>query len=123
MIYGQLTRKMLEIHVLHDRNPIFVTLSDGSIRNGYIIKILNKTHEDKNYKLEFIDLDYKDIKIQSFDEVEPDNLTVLANSVGEFRVFVSTEKQKTKRLEVNFKVIDKESGIEDIHETIFVSRK
>ena len=27
--------------MLPDRNPLFVTLSDGSIRNGYTLKILN----------------------------------------------------------------------------------
>ena len=27
--------------MLHDRNPQFVTLSDGSIRNGYTVKLLN----------------------------------------------------------------------------------
>ena len=36
-------RATLDINVLHDRNPLFVTLSDGSIRNGYTVKILNKT--------------------------------------------------------------------------------
>ncbi|GBF28030.1 hypothetical protein MnTg02_03092 [bacterium MnTg02] len=36
-----LTRDRLDLSVLHDRNPVFVRLSDGSIRNGYTIKILN----------------------------------------------------------------------------------
>ena len=36
-------RAPLEVNVLHDRNPQFVKLSDGSIRNGYTIKILNMT--------------------------------------------------------------------------------
>ena len=35
----------LEINVLHDRNPPYVLLSDGGIRNGYTVKILNKLHE------------------------------------------------------------------------------
>ena len=30
------------ITVQHDRNPVAVTLSDGSVRNGYTIKLLNK---------------------------------------------------------------------------------
>ena len=34
-------RVPLELNVLHDRNPQFVRLSDGSIRNGYTLKILN----------------------------------------------------------------------------------
>lgn len=42
MGYGLLTRGDLEMSVLRDRNPLFVPLSDGSVRNGYTIKILNK---------------------------------------------------------------------------------
>ncbi len=45
------TRATLDINVLHERNPIFVTLSDGSIRNGYTIKILNKTRAPRSFEL------------------------------------------------------------------------
>ena len=46
-----LYRSTLEINVLHDRNPPFVLLSDGSIRNGYTVKILNKLHEPRVFTL------------------------------------------------------------------------
>ena len=36
------TRATLGVNVLHDRNPQFVTNSDGSIRNGYTVRLLNK---------------------------------------------------------------------------------
>jgi cytochrome c oxidase accessory protein FixG len=36
-------RVPLAINVLHDRNPQFVLLSDGSIQNGYDVKVLNMT--------------------------------------------------------------------------------
>ena len=47
MLVGWLNRTMLEINVLHDRNPPFVRLSDGGMRNGYTVKILNKLHEPR----------------------------------------------------------------------------
>ena len=34
--------------MLHDRNPPFVLLSDGGVRNGYTVKILNKLHEPRD---------------------------------------------------------------------------
>ena len=40
-------RTTTELTVLHDRDPLFVTLSSGSIRNGYTVKILNKAREPK----------------------------------------------------------------------------
>ena len=37
-----LTRSYLDISVLHDRNPVAVRLSDGSVRNAYTVRLLNK---------------------------------------------------------------------------------
>ena len=51
VLAGLATRSTLDITVLHDRNPLFVTLSDGSIRNGYTIKILNKSSEPRSFAL------------------------------------------------------------------------
>ena len=36
------TRATIGVNVLHDRNPQFVVNSDGSIRNGYTVRLLNK---------------------------------------------------------------------------------
>ncbi len=44
MLVALCNRTTLEINVLHDRNPPYVLLSDGSVRNGYTVKILNKLH-------------------------------------------------------------------------------
>ncbi len=40
-------RADVEINLMEDRNPLFVRLSDGGMRNGYTLKILNKTHEPR----------------------------------------------------------------------------
>jgi cytochrome c oxidase accessory protein FixG len=45
------TRSELEINLIHDRNPLYVTLSDGSIRNGYTLKILNMANEPRHFSL------------------------------------------------------------------------
>ncbi len=41
MLVALSLRTPLEVSVLHDRNPQYVLLSDGSIRNGYKVKISN----------------------------------------------------------------------------------
>ncbi len=46
IIYGLLNISGLEIKVLHERQPLYVMLSNGSIQNKYELKILNKTHDD-----------------------------------------------------------------------------
>jgi cytochrome c oxidase accessory protein FixG len=47
LVVALLSRDRLEVNVLHDRNPQFVTLSDGSIRNGYTVKLLNMIPEPR----------------------------------------------------------------------------
>jgi cytochrome c oxidase accessory protein FixG len=47
LLYALMARDRLEVNVLHDRNPQYVVLSDGSIRNGYTVKLLNKIPEPR----------------------------------------------------------------------------
>jgi cytochrome c oxidase accessory protein FixG len=42
MIYTLATRDSEGISVIHDRNPMYVRLSDGALRNGYTVRIVNK---------------------------------------------------------------------------------
>ncbi len=44
-------RSPLSINVLHDRNPLYVTLKDGTVRNGYDVKVLNMTPQPRNLAL------------------------------------------------------------------------
>ncbi|MGH6923296.1 MAG: cytochrome c oxidase accessory protein CcoG [Propylenella sp.] len=47
MLVSLLLRDRLDVNVLHERNPLFVTLSDGSIRNTYALKLLNMQPEPR----------------------------------------------------------------------------
>jgi polyferredoxin len=40
-------RTPLQLNVLHDRNPLYVTLKDGTVRNGYDVKILNMSPQPR----------------------------------------------------------------------------
>jgi len=123
MLYSLLTRSTLELHVLHDRNPLFVTLSDGEIRNGYDIRILNKTREDKEYTLAITGLENATITLQSAGHVEADKLPVFADSVGQFRLFLAAGKQEKARHKVTFTLTDPATGATDTLESVFVSSK
>ena len=43
MLVALAMRSTLDLSVQQDRNPLYVTLSDGDIRNGYVVKVANKT--------------------------------------------------------------------------------
>jgi polyferredoxin len=49
MVYTLATRDSEGISVIHDRNPMFVRLSDGSLRNAYTIRIVNKQLKHRNF--------------------------------------------------------------------------
>jgi cytochrome c oxidase accessory protein FixG len=51
MVWQLSTRSTLGLNVLHDRNPIYVLNSDGSIRNGYTVRLINKKAEQRRFEL------------------------------------------------------------------------
>jgi cytochrome c oxidase accessory protein FixG len=46
IIYGLSSLSAVDLKVLHERAPLFVLLSDGSIQNKYTLKLLNKSNDD-----------------------------------------------------------------------------
>jgi cytochrome c oxidase accessory protein FixG len=51
MVTGLALRERLDINVVPDRNPLFVTLSGGSIRNGYTVRVLNMRQHPRIFSL------------------------------------------------------------------------
>jgi cytochrome c oxidase accessory protein FixG len=51
------TRSDLGLSVLHDRNPLYLQLADGSIRNAYTVRILNHTTASGSYLLKVAPFD------------------------------------------------------------------
>ena len=63
MSYALATRTNDAISVLHDRNPLFVHLSDGALRNAYTVRILNKSLEKKTFAITVSGLADADIDV------------------------------------------------------------
>jgi cytochrome c oxidase accessory protein FixG len=123
VLFTQLTRAPLQITVLHDRNPLFVQLSSGQIRNGYDLKILNKTHDHKHYTLTIEGLDNPVIAVKSAGDVEASDLYVEADSVGQFHIFVSAMEDKGKPKDVVFRLVDSDTGFEADYESVFMTER
>ena len=51
MLFQLATRSTAGINLIHDRSPLFVTLADGSIRNAYTIRLINKRPDDRHFAL------------------------------------------------------------------------
>jgi cytochrome c oxidase accessory protein FixG len=51
MAWGLATRTPVAFEALHDRNPTFVRLHDGAVRNGYTLKIDNRSFEPRKFSV------------------------------------------------------------------------
>ncbi len=51
MLYTLTNRTLEDVNVLHDRNPLYVNLSNGGVRNGYTIRLLNKEAREREFVL------------------------------------------------------------------------
>ena len=120
-LYALVTRTQIELHAMHDRNPLYVKLSDGSIRNTYTLKILNKTHKDRTFSLRIDNLTVKDIKVVSSADIDAGRLGVLADSVGEFRVMVIADRQEEPRKKIVIGLHETDGELSVVHNTIFIS--
>ena len=91
MAYGLFNRGTFEVNVLKDRSPPYVQLSDGDIRNGYTLKLVNKSGEAREMSLDARGIDGIELEVVGL-ETSPDGqilLPVAANGVDRYRLFVT----------------------------------
>ncbi|MDX5593216.1 cytochrome c oxidase accessory protein CcoG [Pseudovibrio sp. SPO723] len=51
MLYTLINRQMMDLSVVHDRNPLYVTQNEGVVRNGYTLRLLNKESSAQDFTL------------------------------------------------------------------------
>jgi polyferredoxin len=113
LYYGMSTLAPLDLKVLHDRQPLFVQLSDGSIRNKYELKIMNKTEQDMQVSISF-ESPIKGLKSKN----ELDLVTIPTGNVKSVFVYLSAfENNVGGNHEVTFVVKGAKSTLE--YETSF----
>ena len=116
------TRGSLDVNVLHDRNPLFVTLSNGDIRNGYTIKILNMEGEERAYTLSLEGLPAVSMTVvgQEGRGGQP-TLTAGRDTVASYRVFVSVPSATlaSEAVPVTFVLTETVTGETDRHDSVF----
>ena len=120
MLYALATRETLDLSALHDRNPLYVTLANGDVRNAYTIKLLNKQHEERHYQLTV-----EGLKGASLDIVGVSHgtatLAVPADSLRSFRVLVTAPRDSAtgRSLPITFVATDMTDGATAREESTF----
>jgi cytochrome c oxidase accessory protein FixG len=110
MLYSLAARTTLDINVLHDRNPLFVTLADGSVRNAYTIRVLNKGTHSRT--LEVSASGMPDAKLQVVGAETRPIATVGRDQTEELRVLLTVPASAAldKSTPVRFTVRDLDNG-------------
>jgi cytochrome c oxidase accessory protein FixG len=123
LVFALFIRADIEMTVSPVRNPTFVTLSDGTIRNIYDIRLLNKNGDDRAFHLSLVSDDILRIELEGTAErsiVVPANETLLQ------RVYVSARPgdaaATVDRTDLRLWVEDMTSGERAYKDTIFNGR-
>jgi cytochrome c oxidase accessory protein FixG len=98
MLTALMVRPDLEVSVLHDRNPLYVKLSDGGVRNGYTVKILNKAYEPRVFKLGVSGLSGATLSLIGQEKDADPIVTVPADELQSVRVYVTLDKGAVQAL-------------------------
>jgi cytochrome c oxidase accessory protein FixG len=90
MIWGLATRSPVVFDVLADRNPTFVRLHDGAVRDGYTLKIDNRSFERRDFVVSLSGLPAHTIESPGIGTVSGSFHVVAApNQTMAVRVFVT----------------------------------
>ena len=118
MLATLLTRDDTGIAVQRDRNPLFVQLSDGSFRNGYTVKIQNKRHETRRFRILAGGLPGATLSVVGGDG---DDISVGPDRLRTVRVYVAAPRSATPAAVTAFEIVaaDLATGERLAHSTSF----
>lgn len=123
MLYSLLTRTTLDMNVLRDRQPNFVKLSDGSIRNGYTVKILNKATKPRHLVFHTQGLESPVVSLAGHPASENIIFEVPADETIDFKIYIAKSDISELDQKTNFTMVitDEIAGDVSSARAIFIS--
>ena len=123
LLFALFIRSEIDLTVAPVRNPTFVTLSDGTIRNTYDVRLRNKHGEERPYKLSLAGDPSLQIEIEGIDGA---TVNVAADTAQLTRVYIIASKDTgpaaADSTSVRIWVEDLESGERASKDTTFNGR-
>jgi len=120
LVVALFTRSDIAVNVSPVRNPVYVTLSDGAIRNTYDIRIRNKRATAHPFRISVKSADKFKVKVQGSKTA---TVIVPADETGNHKVFVVAPKGSTAArgslTEIHIWVEDTLTGDRAHRETVF----
>jgi cytochrome c oxidase accessory protein FixG len=122
MLFGLSQKTVLDVNVVPDRNPLFVQLQDGGIRNGYTVRLMNKRQEPRSFKLSIDGMPEAKIAIVGVDGDDP-LIEVKSDDLRSLKAYVTIPPGKAAGLPssvgIAFVVRDAADGTETKRGTNF----
>lgn len=113
LVVALFLRTEIDVNVTPVRNPTFVTLSDGSIRNTYDLRLRNKHGDDRWFGISITSSARLEVDIEGTEELR---VLVPANETLATKVYITaapeTEAAKEERTDVTIWIEDQGNGID-----------
>lgn len=118
MLFVLLTRDRIDVNVQRDRNPQFVVLSDGQIRNGYTVKILNMEQQEKRVLLQISGIEGALMTVtgQDFWPSQTREFVLEPDKVRQLKVYVAAPRESLEPGDNPFRFsVTNLTGLEQAH--------
>jgi cytochrome c oxidase accessory protein FixG len=123
MLFALSRKTVLDVNLIPDRNPLYVQLSDGGVRNGYTLRILNKRGEARSFALELGGLGGAALSVVGGDGKNGGAIEVPANELRTLKIYVSVPGNAARGLpeksDLTLTVRDLGDGTASQRETTF----
>ena len=123
MLFAVGNRTRIDISANHDRNPLYVQLADGDVRNAYTANLRNMENRPRTMEISLSGLDQAVLwsgdgsRDQASQSVK---VNVPADSVGRVRLFVAAPGEGAQREDFKLTVrAEDDSTAQDSHEVFF----
>jgi cytochrome c oxidase accessory protein FixG len=116
-------RATIGLSVQRDRAPLFVRLADGAVRNGYTVRVVNKTSHAADFELNLTGLPSSRVAVAEDTSGPRDRvaLAVPADDVATFRVLITAPASLTTGSQaVDFNLRDPVSGETTVYHSTFI---
>jgi cytochrome c oxidase accessory protein FixG len=121
-LFGLSRKTVLEVNAVPDRNPLFVQLSDGGIRDGYTLKLINKRHEARVFAVTVEGIPDASLRL-SGPQSARDLIEVKPGELRAVKVYVTVPESSARAMAASsaltFVVRDTAAGTEARHITSF----
>lgn len=113
MLFTLATRETSGLSVIHDRNPLFVALANGAIRNAYTLRVLNKELQTRRFVLSLEGLDGAELAIVGAAHADQGTnvIEIGPDRTAEVRVLVTRHgTSQSDSMPVTFVITDEAGG-------------